>query len=303
HVAQGRASRHAEVAGIHARGRRVGDRVRGDRDADAGARRRSGRQIARPPLGRSGNEPGPAERARGRGEDGQVDRSRELPVAADCRRAGPHRNARDLRREEAFLHARGGRDLRQLQAVFRHDGRVHRRSVETAVRRIIPGGESEMNQLLMSSRAAVTVTVAAFATLSLGAQSPAPARTAPAAPSVKAKAWTARTADGQPDLTGNWSNATYTPLERPASFAGKEFFTPEEAAAFATAGADRLNSQASDDIHYDDAIWQAENYKKGVSSLRTSLVVDPPDGLIPALTDAARARPAPPVPGGNPADR
>jgi hypothetical protein len=32
-----------------------------------------------------------------------------------------------------------------------------------------------------------------------------------------------RTADGQPDLQGYWTNATFTPLERPAEFAGKEF--------------------------------------------------------------------------------
>ena len=48
-----------------------------------------------------------------------------------------------------------------------------------------------------------------------------------------AKPWTTpRTADGQPDLRGSWTNDTYTPLERPAELAGKEYFTPEEAAAF-----------------------------------------------------------------------
>jgi hypothetical protein len=45
-------------------------------------------------------------------------------------------------------------------------------------------------------------------------------------------AWTApRTPDGQPDLQGVWTNATLTPLERPASMAGKAFLTEAEAAA------------------------------------------------------------------------
>src|SRR6185503_13453777 len=42
-------------------------------------------------------------------------------------------------------------------------------------------------------------------------------------------AWTARTPDGQPDLTGIWTTQTYTPLERPQRYAGKEFLTEEEA--------------------------------------------------------------------------
>src|SRR5437773_10640486 len=41
-----------------------------------------------------------------------------------------------------------------------------------------------------------------------------------------------RTPDGQPDLQGIWSFATITPLERPAELAGKEFFTPKEAADY-----------------------------------------------------------------------
>src|SRR5262245_302629 len=47
-----------------------------------------------------------------------------------------------------------------------------------------------------------------------------------------------RTPDGQPDLQGFWSNATYTPLERPDSVT-KEFYTPAEAAAAEKAAAAR----------------------------------------------------------------
>ena len=102
--------------------------------------------------------------------------------------------------------------------------------------------------------------------------------------------WTpARTPDGQPDLEGYWTNATFTPLERPAELAGKAFFTPEEAAAYERQRLEAFLSQPKDNIHYDDAIWQTEKYVKGVS-LRTSLIVDPADGRVPPLTESARRR-------------
>jgi hypothetical protein len=97
------------------------------------------------------------------------------------------------------------------------------------------------------------------------------------------------TIDGHPDLQGYWTNDTYTPLERPAELAGKEFFTPEEAVAWVQRGVDRLNAQPRTDIHYDDAIWQAENYSKQQNQ-RTSLITDPRDGKVPPLTPEGRAR-------------
>jgi hypothetical protein len=112
-----------------------------------------------------------------------------------------------------------------------------------------------------------------------------------------------RTADGQPDLQGYWTNATFTPLERPAEFAGKEFWTPAEAAAYEKQRVQQFNSQTADDIHYDNVIWQTEPYDKGVTSLRTSLIVDPKDGRIPPLTPDAQRRAADrAAKRGNPAD-
>jgi hypothetical protein len=110
---------------------------------------------------------------------------------------------------------------------------------------------------------------------------------------VGAQSWTApRTPDGQPGLQGYWTNATFTPLERPAELAGKEFFTAEEAANYVARRLEQFNSQAPDDLHYDNVIWQTEPYSKGLSSLRTSLIFDPPDGRMPPLTLEAQRRAA-----------
>jgi hypothetical protein len=99
------------------------------------------------------------------------------------------------------------------------------------------------------------------------------------------------TADGRrPDLQGVWNFSSLTPLERPAEFAGKEVVTGDEAAAlqklrqrapegpvgttFAQVGAYDL------DTWYEDAAHGEKRHLK-VSELRTSLIVDPPDGRLP----------------------
>jgi len=75
-----------------------------------------------------------------------------------------------------------------------------------------------------------------------------------------------RTAEGRPDFQGRWTNTTYTPFERPDEFATKEFFTVEEAQAYAKKRYDQLLAQPQDAIHYDDAIWVSEpSGAKGLS--------------------------------------
>ena len=116
-----------------------------------------------------------------------------------------------------------------------------------------------------------------------------------AAPAFSQKAaWTPpRTPDGQPDIGGVWTNATITPLERPAELADKPFFTKEEAAAYEQKTAqqsnrDRRDGPAEADVTraYNEAWW--DRGSKVVPSLRTSLIVDPPNGRLPALTPAAQ---------------
>ena len=107
------------------------------------------------------------------------------------------------------------------------------------------------------------------------------------------KSWTPpRTSDGQPDFQGYWTNGTYIPLERPKELAGKEFFTPEEATAFEKKKLQQENSQAADDVHYDNVIWQGDKWAKGSPNLRTSIVFDPPDGRLPPLSPQGEKRAA-----------
>src|SRR5437762_867500 len=104
-----------------------------------------------------------------------------------------------------------------------------------------------------------------------------------------------RTPDGQPDLQGTWSSATITPFERPAEFAGKEFFTEQEAARYEKdiierTNMDRRDGSAEADVGraYNDFWWDRGTHI--VKTRRTSLVIDPKDGKVPPLNAAGRER-------------
>ena len=94
-----------------------------------------------------------------------------------------------------------------------------------------------------------------------------------------------RTAWGDPDLQGTWTNETITPFERPVALANKPFYTPEEAAALeARAATQRENADDAParpgDVGSYNQAW-FDSGTKVVSTLRTSLVIDPPDGRVP----------------------
>jgi hypothetical protein len=101
---------------------------------------------------------------------------------------------------------------------------------------------------------------------------------------------------GEPDLQGVYSNRTITPFERPANVNGREFFTKEEVAGLESRAqqqsGDQNRSKGTDaDVSraYNDFWWDRGTK---VTTPRTSLVVEPPDGKVPAQTEAAKLRAA-----------
>jgi len=125
--------------------------------------------------------------------------------------------------------------------------------------------------------------------------------------------WVApRAADGHPDLEGFWSNNNATPLERPKELAGRALLTDAELAAFKKKAAELFNGQG--DAAFGDTVFQTVlanviGTKQGFKSTdgttgdyssvwtvervwdhRTSLITDPPDGRMPAMTPEGQKR-------------
>jgi hypothetical protein len=105
-----------------------------------------------------------------------------------------------------------------------------------------------------------------------------------------------RTAWGEPDLQGLYTNKTITPLERPAQFAGETELTDEQIAELegraATRSVDNGRSKGTEaDVTsaYNEFWWDRG---KKVTTKRSSLIIDPPDGRVPALTADAQRRQA-----------
>jgi hypothetical protein len=109
---------------------------------------------------------------------------------------------------------------------------------------------------------------------------------------AKARTWTPpRTADGHPDLQGVWDFRTITPLERPSELGDKQVLTDDEAAQVEErAASDRIDRppRAGDPGTYNQ-FW-FDRGTKVIGDRRTSLIVDPPNGRIPAVTAAGQSR-------------
>lgn len=133
------------------------------------------------------------------------------------------------------------------------------------------------------------------------------------APAGIARPWTmARTPDGHPDLQGNWTNATITPIDRPNG--APAVYTEAQAARIEKGLADRVErlAQPSDpdrpappkggdgstgaagNVGGYNNFWIDPGDRIAVvnGERRSSLLTDPPDGRMPPLTEAGRARQA-----------
>ena len=97
-----------------------------------------------------------------------------------------------------------------------------------------------------------------------------------------------RTPWGDPALSGAWTNATMTPLQRPADLADKAFLTEEELAARQGEVAERssLDNRPRTETGAYNEFWM----ERGNLNRRTSLVIDPPNGRLPALTGPEQVR-------------
>lgn len=97
-----------------------------------------------------------------------------------------------------------------------------------------------------------------------------------------------RTPWGDPDLQGVWDYWTFTPLERPDEFVGKQVLTDEETALVAQRGraaalaTDRDGPAEGNPGAYGQEVWTERGRATALS--QPSLIVDPPDGKIPPPT-------------------
>ncbi len=123
----------------------------------------------------------------------------------------------------------------------------------------------------------------------------------------------ARTPWGHPDLQGYWTSSTYTPLERPENLGDQALLSEQELAELnellTAEGVDPLRArsvlaaetdeersevtrQTQENIHYDNSIWLREQDPRRLTTRRTSLITDPPNGRIPPLLPSAQEREA-----------
>jgi hypothetical protein len=125
-----------------------------------------------------------------------------------------------------------------------------------------------------------------IAALPLIAQTPKPAAKA-------AKGYTApKTPWGDPDLQGQWPATANIPLQRPANLGNRATLTPEELKQREAQAAQQAEGDSEEFTSSKDSVSiNPPGYwvERGKPHAQASLVVDPPNGRIPALTPAGQA--------------
>jgi hypothetical protein len=107
-----------------------------------------------------------------------------------------------------------------------------------------------------------------------------------------------QTAWGAPDLQGVWDFRTITPLQRPEDLGDKAFLTAEEVAQREQSAVDRASTLWSREARPTEAGGNVGGYNNFwmdqgtniVGTRRTSLIIDPPNGRLPEVSEAAQAR-------------
>src|ERR1700675_765600 len=142
----------------------------------------------------------------------------------------------------------------------------------------------------MGNRFSGLIVTAAIAAAASAAISVSVTRTSAQAPVISGatmKIPPLKTAWGEPDLQGIWTDEFETPLQRPAKYANQEFFTEAQRAELDQVRSGILNRRATDrdaNNGYNGAVF----FSTKRTGARTSKIADPANGRIPALTPEAQ---------------
>lgn len=142
------------------------------------------------------------------------------------------------------------------------------------VRAQAPSGTKKFDPTVVDPQAAIKAAAAAFKAAQ-AVENFAPSKTA----------W------GDPDISGYYLVATYSPLQRPERLKDRAFFTEEEAIAELKRVIEADAKVDPRDVHYDWKEYGMDGWQSPIRpNMRTSLIVEPENGRLPPLTPEAQKR-------------
>jgi hypothetical protein len=133
----------------------------------------------------------------------------------------------------------------------------------------------------------VTAAIAAAASAAISVSVTRTSAQAPAVSGAALKPPPLKTAWGEPDLQGIWTDEFETPLQRPAKYATQEFFTEAQRAELDQVRSGILGRRATErdaNNGYNGAVF----FSTKRTGARTSKIADPPNGRLPPLTPEAQ---------------